>query len=62
MREQLERFVLFKADVSNDTEQDRQLKQKYQAGQLPQLVIIDSQGREAARLGKASADETTCTY
>lgn len=57
VREQLERFVLFKADVSDDTEQDRQLKRKYQAGQLPQLVIIDSEGREAARLGKASKDE-----
>lgn len=57
VREQLERFVLFKADVSDDTEQDRQLKRKYRAGQLPQLVIIDSQGRETARLGKTSTKE-----
>lgn len=57
VREQLERFVLFKADVSDDTERDRQLKRKYGAGQLPQLVVIDSQGRETARLGKASTDE-----
>jgi thiol:disulfide interchange protein len=52
VRKELERYVLLKIDVSEDTERDRELQDKYGAKQLPQLVLLDPAGREAARVGK----------
>ena len=49
VRRQLSRFVLLKVDVSHDTADDRKLKTKYHALELPQLIVFDSSGREAAR-------------
>lgn len=53
VRRELERFVLFKVDVSNDTDRDQQLREKYRApAELPLLVFVDSSGSERARAGK----------
>lgn len=55
VRRELERFVLFKADVSEDTERDQKLREKYRApSELPLLVVVDSEGKERARAGKVN--------
>jgi thiol:disulfide interchange protein DsbD len=59
VRRELDRFVLYKADVSADSERDQRLREKYRApSELPLLVVIDSRGKERARAGKVgSVDE-----
>lgn len=53
VRKELSRFVLFKVDVSQDTDRDQQLRDKYKApSELPLLVFVDSDGKERARAGK----------
>lgn len=52
VRRALRRFVLLKVDVSKDTPRDRALQAKYRAPELPQLVLLGSDGREAARGGE----------
>lgn len=52
IRRELKRFVMFKVDVTNETERDEKLRQKYQAGELPQLILLDSSGNQLARAGK----------
>lgn len=51
VRRALRRFVLLKVDVSQDTPHDRALQAKYRARELPQLVLLGSDGIEAARGG-----------
>jgi thiol:disulfide interchange protein DsbD len=53
VRRELSRFVLFKADVSKDTERDDALRRKYKVGmELPVLLVLDPSGRELARAGE----------
>jgi len=53
VRRELERFVLFKVDVSEDTQRDQALRAKYRApNELPILIVLDSSGLEKARAGK----------
>ncbi|MBK8480435.1 MAG: thioredoxin family protein [Proteobacteria bacterium] len=52
VRRALSRFVLLKVDVSRDTALDRALQAKYRAHELPQLVLLGSDGHEAARGGE----------
>jgi thiol:disulfide interchange protein DsbD len=55
VRRELDRFVLFKADVSEDTDRDQKLREKYRApSELPLLVFLDSEGKEQARAGKVA--------
>ncbi len=50
---ELERFVLFKVDVSKDTARDQRLRDKFRApSELPLLVFLDASGKEYARAGK----------
>jgi thioredoxin:protein disulfide reductase len=56
VQRELQQFVLFKVDVSKDTERDQQLREKYKApAELPLLVIIDAEGQERARAGKVES-------
>ena len=51
-RKALSRFVLLKIDVTKDTPADRRLQEKYSATELPQLIVLDSDGTELGRRGK----------
>ncbi|MCC6749506.1 MAG: thioredoxin family protein [Deltaproteobacteria bacterium] len=58
VRRELGRFVMFKADVTEDTAAVRALRQRYRAAEIPLLIALDSEGRERMRVGKIdSADE-----
>jgi thioredoxin:protein disulfide reductase len=57
VRRELERFVLLKIDVTNDTERDQRLQKKYKALELPQLVFLNSNGEEASRVGKITSPD-----
>lgn len=49
---ELARYVLWKVDVSEQTDRDRRLQEKYQAPELPQFLILDAQGNIVKRSGK----------
>ena len=58
VRRELERFVIFKADVSEDSERDQKLQEKYRTqGQLPYLVFIDAEGVERLTANKVDTVE-----
>jgi thioredoxin:protein disulfide reductase len=63
VRRELDRFVLFKADVSEDSDRDQALRKKYKAEmELPVLLVLDSSGRELARAGKLSTVEEALEF
>ncbi|MFH1130361.1 MAG: cytochrome c biogenesis protein CcdA [Pseudomonadota bacterium] len=55
IRRELSRFVLLKLDISEDNDQDRLLKDKYKAKELPQLIFLAPSGRELARTGNVDS-------
>jgi thioredoxin:protein disulfide reductase len=57
VRRELDRFVLLKVDVTDETDRDKRLRAKYRAGELPQLVVLDAEGTERGRAGKLSDAE-----
>jgi thioredoxin:protein disulfide reductase len=56
VRRELERFVIWKVDVSKDTDRDQMLQEKYRTqGQLPMLILLDPTGAERGRAGKVES-------
>jgi thiol:disulfide interchange protein DsbD len=51
MRE-LDRFVLLKVDVDKDMDRGGKVKDKYRQTKLPEIVLLDTSGKEVARAGK----------
>jgi len=49
---ELERFVLLKVDVDQDMDRGGALRTRYRSTKLPELVVLDSKGKEVARAGK----------
>jgi thiol:disulfide interchange protein DsbD len=47
-----ESFVPVKFDVSDNTDADTALQDKYQAGTLPTVILLDAKGREVRRFGE----------
>ena len=56
VRRELGRYVLFKVDVTNDTDRDRRLQRRY-GKELPLLVLLDRRGKQQAKVGKVGPDE-----
>jgi thiol:disulfide interchange protein DsbD len=52
VRRELERFVLLKIDVDKDMDRGSPVKKKYKQTQLPEVVLLDSAGKEVSRVGK----------
>jgi thiol:disulfide interchange protein DsbD len=57
VRRELDRFVMLKIDLDKDLDNDGPLKKKYRQSLLPEVIVIDTGGKEVARAGKVETPE-----
>jgi len=50
VRQQAERFAMFKADITHDSENSSALVERYQVRGVPTLILFDGAGTEVKRL------------